>query len=176
MCLGLSNQFKTGVRIPQLWEIDKTCWGVGLQVKLGVGSQLALALLLSGLVSMFTWKFLHPSFHLASSKVGLCLFSIIFSLSDILSYRWKVPPPLLVEAEVISCFPSPQLQIHPYKGGELEHSLLSSPLHVPNTHIFSASHEAEGAAWRRWLCGPSLSNGTRAAERDLSEYSGRNYP
>lgn len=53
------------------------------------------------------------------------LSAILFSLSNILSYRSKVPSRLLVEFELSSCVPSPQLQIYPHKHeGELEHSLL----------------------------------------------------
>lgn len=99
--MGILQQSESNQHYTEYRKLIKMPWGIGLQVKLGAGSQLALALF-SGVGEHAYLKVSPTQLPLASSKAGLHLFSIILSLSDILSYRPKVPSQLLVEAEVIS--------------------------------------------------------------------------
>lgn len=135
-------------------------------MNLGTGSQPAVVRSLS--------SYRLPCLHefIPSSKAGVNLFSILSSLSNILSCKPKVPPRLLVEAELRSCVPSPQLQIHPCKHeGELEHCLLAhfkSPVSVSFLLL----------VWQVRSCleklarGLSLNNEPRVTGRDLLEELG----
>lgn len=100
-------------------------WSAGASRATGDGPQLAPALSLRSHWPPWVPVSLRASLLSASSKAGLNLSSVLLFLSNILSYKSKVPFRLLVEFDLISCVPSPQLQIHPFTHeGDLEHSLL----------------------------------------------------
>lgn len=84
-------------------------------------------------------KVFHPNFNLASSKSRHEF--LFFALSFFLSPIFIATTLIIMEVEVTTCVPRPQLKTHMSKGEEvLEYSFLSLSFQVTNALIFTISH------------------------------------